>query len=163
MVIDPQLAQTRNHITDCRPSVRTSTRRAAKVLVVEDHEDTRLLYRYVLESRGCQVIEAQDGEEAISKAESIQPDIILMDTSLPGVDGLTAMLRIRTLETMRSVPIIFLSGHAQQKAREVAIATGATEYLIKPVLLDELESAVRTHLKRDLQWKKDAESSEETV
>jgi DNA-binding response OmpR family regulator len=109
------------------------------------------------------VIEAQDGEEAISKAESIQPDIILMDTSLPGVDGLTAMLRIRTLETMRSVPIIFLSGHAQQKAREVAIATGATEYLIKPVLLDELESAVRTHLKRDLQWKKDAEISEETV
>ena len=132
-------------------------------MVVEDHEDTRLLYRYVLESRGCQVIEAQDGEEAISKVESIQPDIILMDTSLPGVDGLTAMLRIRTLETMRAVPIIFLSGHAQEQARETALATGATEYLIKPVLLDELESAVQSHLRSGLHWKKDAETSEETV
>jgi CheY-like chemotaxis protein len=109
------------------------------------------------------VSEAEDGEEAISKAESIQPDIILMDTSLPRVDGLTATLRIRTLETLRAVPIIFLSGHAQEQARHAALATGATEYLIKPVLPHELESAVERHLRSGLQWEKGEESSEGTV
>lgn len=156
----PQPAQAGNHITASRRSVRTSATTAPIVLIVEDHEDTRLLYRYLLEGNGCRVIEAADGEEAISKAQSNQPDIILMDSSLPHVDGLTATVRIRMLESLRAVPIIFCSGHAQPQARDAALATGATEYLIKPVLIEELELAIRRHLRDGLHWNMSEQTSE---
>ena len=118
------------------------------VLVVEDHEDTRFLLRYVMEGHGYRVIEAADGEQGVVIASTTQPDLILMDTDLPNVDGLAATKRIRAHATLHDVPIIFISGHAQPEARLAALATGGTDYLVKPIRLSELQAAVERELIR---------------
>lgn len=116
------------------------------VLVVDDHEDTRALLRYVLERQRYVVSEASDGAEAVKLAEVIVPDLIIMDTSLRNMDGLEATRRIRRLTNNGNVPIVFLSGHAQPQARAVALASGANEYLVKPIALEELEIVVARQL-----------------
>jgi CheY-like chemotaxis protein len=116
------------------------------VLVVEDHDDTRFLLRYLMEIHGYCVIEAEDGEKAVRLAEAAHPDLILMDTSLPRLDGLMATRRIREIAALHDVPIVFLSGHAQPDFRAVALATGGNDYLLKPIKLSELEEVVERHL-----------------
>src|SRR3712207_2506401 len=83
------------------------------VLIADDDDDTRLLFRTVLEIRGYSVIEALDGEEAVRLAESARPDLILMDGSLPRLDGLNAKRRIRSFGRAGRVPIAFISGRAE--------------------------------------------------
>ncbi len=117
------------------------------VLVVEDHQDTRSMLRTILEMRGgVSVIEAENGEEATALAESLRPDLILMDGTLPLVDGFAATRRIRELTSGRDVPIIFLSGHAQPASEAKAFAAGCTDYLVKPFALGELERVLVRHL-----------------
>jgi CheY-like chemotaxis protein len=108
------------------------------VLVVEDHEDTCFLLTYFLGVCDCRVMVAQDGEEAVSMAQEARPDLILMDISLPRLDGLMATQRMRAHATLRDVPIIFLSGHAEGSFREHALAQGGNDYLVKPFALGEL-------------------------
>jgi CheY-like chemotaxis protein len=116
------------------------------VLVVEDHVDTREMLRLVVESLGYRAMEAADGEEAVRFVEGIIPDLILMDTSLPKLDGLVATERIRKLKSASKVKIIFLSGHAEAQSRAVALAAGGDDYFVKPVNLGELELALRKYL-----------------
>lgn len=119
----------------------------ACVLVVEDHEDTRLMLRTILELRGgIRVVEAENGETAIALAESMHPDLILMDTDLPLLDGYMATRRIRQLKSSREVPIVFLSGHAQPMAQAKAFDAGCTDYLVKPFALGEMERVLERHL-----------------
>src|SRR5215216_6278922 len=107
-------------------------RGGAKVLVAEDHEDTRCLLRTILEKRGLVVFEAQDGEEAVRLAERELPDLILMDGSLPLLDGFAATRRLRLLDTLSGVPIVFLSGHAGAQHVLEARDAGCDDYVIKP-------------------------------
>src|SRR4051812_20423164 len=86
------------------------------VLIVDDHADTRDLLRYVVEMIGARVVEATDGEEAVRLATNMIFDLILMDTTLPRVDGLMATKRIRQLDGGEKVGIFFLSGHAQPQS-----------------------------------------------
>ena len=116
------------------------------ILLVEDHEDTRYLYRCVLEMGGYRIVEAKDGDEAVRIAESVLPDLILMDTNLPRVDGLMAANRIRKHSALYDVRIIFVSGNAEPRWRGVALSAGGDEYLVKPVSLDVLEKAVASQL-----------------
>jgi two-component system OmpR family response regulator len=116
-----------------------------RVLVAEDHEDTRLLLRVVLERDGLEVLEAADGEEAVRLAESARPDLVLLDRSLPRLDGLAVTRLVRAREAGH-VPIIFLSGHAEPLARSAAFEAGCDDYLIKPIGLDRLASVVARHL-----------------
>lgn len=116
------------------------------VLVVEDHDDTRFMLKLWMEMRGCRVVEARNGEEAVRLAEAIGPDLVLMDTNLPLVDGLMATRRIRKIKTVGNVPIVFLSGHTQPDVRVAAFASGGNEYLVKPFDPDELDSALERHL-----------------
>jgi two-component system phosphate regulon response regulator PhoB len=113
------------------------------VLIVDDHADTRDLFRYVVEKRGCSVIEAADGGEAVRLAESRRPDLILMDTKLPDFDGLEATRQIRQTQT---VPIIILSAQAQAHCRGEALDAGANDYFVKPVKLNDLELVIEDHL-----------------
>ena len=83
------------------------------MLVVEDHADTRFMLKYLLGLRGFDVAEAADGVEAVELAERLRPGLILMDCSLPRLDGLSATRRVRELATLRDVTIVFLSGHAE--------------------------------------------------
>jgi DNA-binding response OmpR family regulator len=129
----------------------SSARRRAKivkplVLVVEDHDDTSFLLRYVLEMRGYRVAIAQDGETAVRVAAKKCPDLILMDTGLPRLDGLSATRRIRENALLQDVPIIFLSGNAHPSFRALALKTGGNDYLAKPFEISELESALERHL-----------------
>lgn len=116
------------------------------VLVVEDHDDTRFMLMYLLERWGCQVTTAEDGETAVCMAEQTCPDLILMDASLPRLDGLAATRRIRELATLHDVPIVFLSGHAQSSFRAVALETGGNDYIVKPLAIEQLERVLERHL-----------------
>ena len=120
---------------------------SACVLVVEDHEDTRFMLRTILELRGgIRVVEAENGESAVALAESLHPDLILMDTDLPLLDGYTATRRIRQLTPTLEVPIVFLSGHVQPVAQARAFAAGCTDYLVKPFALGEIDRVLERHL-----------------
>lgn len=123
------------------------TRRARPlVLVIEDDDDMRDLYRVALTLRGYAVVEAADGEEAVALAESERPDLILMDGSLPRLDGLGATRRIRLLGAVGPVPIVFVTGHAEPAFRAVAREAGCDEYLVKPFDLAELSDVIEKHL-----------------
>jgi CheY-like chemotaxis protein len=119
------------------------------VLVVEDHDDTRFMLEYLLGIHGCRVAVALDGLMAVRLAESQHPDLILMDASLPRLDGLAATRRIRETPALRDVPIIFLSGHAQASFRAVALAAGSDDFIVKPFKLDQLERVLERHLGQD--------------
>ena len=115
------------------------------VLVADDHEDTRLLFRTVLEIRGYSVIEAADGEETVRTAERARPDLILMDGSLPRLSGVDATRRIRRSDRIGHVPIVFISGHASATSLSLAREAGCDEYLVKPFELDQLEHVLEKY------------------
>jgi two-component system cell cycle response regulator DivK len=116
------------------------------VLVAEDDDDTRLLFRTMLEIRGCSVIEAADGEQAVSLAESARPELILMDGSLPRVDGCEATRRIRQSEHSGRVPVVFISGHAEANFLARAREAGCDEYLVKPPDSGQLGGVLEKYL-----------------
>ncbi len=115
-------------------------------LIVEDYEDMRLLLSTLLERRGLRVAEAEDGFAGVRAAEELRPDLILMDWSMPGMDGLKAMRLIRERDSLSEIPVIVISGHASPASRELALATGCSEYLVKPLDFDQLDRALRKHL-----------------
>ncbi len=119
------------------------------VLVTEDDDDLRLLYRTVLDSRGYAVIEAKDGEEAVRLAETSGPDLILMDASLPRLDGVAATRRIRQTGRGARVPIVFVSGHAEPAYRVAALEAGCDEYLVKPLDMGQLGGVLEKYLGRN--------------
>lgn len=116
------------------------------VLVVEDHEDTSFLLTYLLHQRGCRVIEARDGEDGVRQALETRPDLVLMDISLPRMDGLAAARQLRQAPALRDVPIVFLSGHAEASYRAEALARGGSGFLVKPFAPAEIERLVETYL-----------------
>jgi CheY-like chemotaxis protein len=122
------------------------TESAPLVMVAEDHEDTRFLLRTVLERCGLAVLEAGDGEEAVSLAEREKPDLILMDGSLPRLDGISATRRMRALASLTAVPIVFLSGHAGPQQQREAREAGCDDYLVKPFNLERLYHVLERHL-----------------
>jgi CheY-like chemotaxis protein len=103
------------------------------LLLVEDNEDNRIIYTTVLRHVGYQVVEAVDGAQAIALARSVVPDLILMDISIPEVDGWEATRILRRDPVTKDIPIIALTAHAMTDDREKATALGFTSYLAKPV------------------------------
>jgi len=112
------------------------------ILLVEDGDDTRYFMRLELESLGYRVIEAEDGQSAVDLALSEQPDIILMDLSLPGMDGLEATKRIRQDQQMKSVPIIAVTAHHESTFRAGAKASGFDAYVTKPIDMASLNELI---------------------
>ncbi|MDQ3755952.1 MAG: response regulator [Acidobacteriota bacterium] len=118
------------------------------VLVVEDFEDNRFMMRRLLEMSGYRVVEAVNGQEAIEAAQREHPDLILMDLSLPLLDGLSATRRIRAQPNLRQVPIIAVSAHDTTDFHAEALAAGCNEYVTKPIDFDELEELLKRLLTR---------------
>jgi two-component system, cell cycle response regulator DivK len=108
------------------------------VLVVEDFEDNRFMMRRLLEMSGYHVVEAVNGNQAVELAESERPDIILMDLSLPMLDGLAATRRIREQNGPVRVPIVAVSAHDSADFHAEALAAGCNEYVTKPIDFDQL-------------------------
>lgn len=113
------------------------------VLLVEDYEDNRLMMKHLLELSGYRVLEATDGEQAVKLARQEIPDLILMDLSLPRVDGLSATRKIRKVPYLREVPIIAVSAHDTADFHAEALAAGCNEFVTKPIDFGELEGVIQ--------------------
>ena len=113
------------------------------VLIVEDVEDTRYFMRLAMEQLGYLVIEAGDGAKAVEIALRERPDVILMDLSIPVMDGIAAATSIRANEEMREVPIIALTAHQELDLRNEAKASGFDAYVTKPIDVDFLDELIR--------------------
>ena len=116
------------------------------VLLVEDNEDNRLVYRTILDHFGFEVLEAADGEEGIRRARADEPDLILMDVSIPKIDGWEATRRLKADPLTASIPIIALTAHALATDREKAREAGCDGYLAKPVEPRRVVEEVKKHL-----------------
>jgi two-component system cell cycle response regulator DivK len=119
---------------------------AKRVLLVEDFEDSRFSLSKLLEIEGYEVVEAVDGAQAVDLALSAKPDLILMDLSLPVIDGLSATRKIRQNEAMIGVPIIALSAHDISDFRGKSKDAGCTDYITKPVDFNTLISMMSKYL-----------------
>jgi two-component system cell cycle response regulator DivK len=113
------------------------------VLVVDDYADAREMYVESLLVRGFRVAEAANGIEAVEKARALSPDAILMDLSLPGIDGWEATRRLKADGATRHIPIIGMTGHAPSYADDRARLAGCDRLLIKPALPDQVVAAMR--------------------
>jgi CheY-like chemotaxis protein len=120
----------------------------ATILVAEDDEDNRFAIKLLLEIRGCRVLTAANGHEAIAVAERERPDLILMDLRMPMLNGLAAtrQLRQHNDEHLRRIPILALSAYDPAQHRAVAIAAGCNDYVMKPIDYDRLENLIGTFL-----------------
>lgn len=110
----------------------------AKILLVEDNEMNRDMLSRRLERRGYKVVMAEDGAVGVAMARSENPDLILMDMSLPIVDGWEATRQIKSAPETRSIPVIALTAHAMAGDEEKALAAGCNDYETKPVDLPKL-------------------------
>lgn len=120
----------------------------AKILLVEDNELNRDMLSRRLSRRGYEVVIAVDGEEGISHANESSPDVILMDMSLPKVDGWEATRQIKANAATSGIPVIALTAHAMAGDREQALAAGCDDYDTKPIELDRLLSKIEAQLIR---------------
>jgi CheY-like chemotaxis protein len=118
----------------------------ATVLLVEDTEDNRQMMKRLLEMSGFRVVEARNGREAVDVASQEMPQIILMDLSLPYVDGIAATRQIRSLPGLKKVPIVVVSAHDTSDFHSLALDAGCNAYVTKPVHYPELEDLVNSLL-----------------
>ena len=123
-------------------------RKRALFLVVEDFEDSRFMMRQLLEMAGHKVVEATDGEQAVKVALKEKPSIILMDLSLPKLDGLAATREIRRHKGFDNVPILAISAHDGEESRSAALEAGCNEYMTKPIDFDRLTKVVHRYLSK---------------
>ena len=121
----------------------------AKILIVEDNEMNRDMLSRRLIRRGYQIVMAVDGAEGIATAKAENPDLVLMDMSLPVVDGWEATRRLKTEPLTRSIPVIGLTAHAMAGDREKVIAAGCDDYDTKPVELPRLLQKIEALLRSD--------------
>jgi two-component system, cell cycle response regulator DivK len=127
------------------------------VLVVDDYQDAREMYAEYLEFSGFTVVEATNGAEAIAKATELVPDVILMDLSLPVMDGWEATRRLKSDDRTKAIPVVALTGHALAGHSEGAKKAGCDAFVTKPCLPDALVVEVRRMLEQT-QTKKPSKS-----
>ena len=123
-------------------------RRKELFLVVEDFEDSRFMMRRLLEMAGYNVVEATDGQQAVELAVQKHPSVILMDLSLPKLDGLSATREIRKHSGFHDVPIVAVSAHDGPESRSEALAAGCDEYITKPIDWEQLNALVAKFLSK---------------
>ena len=123
-----------------------STDTAPLILVVDDYQDAREMYAEYLQFSGFRVAEARNGNEALDQAFTLKPDLILMDLSLPGMDGWEATRVLKADDRTKHIPVVALTGHALAGASEGAKRAGCDSFVTKPCLPDDLVVEVRRML-----------------
>lgn len=118
-----------------------------KILVVDDNSDNRELVVKVLKNRGYDTVEAVDGEDALRKAQEERPALILMDISLPKMDGYEVIRSLKSQEEYRDIPIVALTAHVMKGDKERAMNAGCIGYIPKPIDIRELPEQIRHYLK----------------
>ena len=124
----------------------TSVREQPLILLAEDFEDARELYRDYLEFSGFTVLTVDNGRDAIDQAVTVQPDIILMDASMPILDGWQATRELKANPKTKHIPVLALTAHAFDDARREAKDVGCDGFVTKPCLPDDLVSRIRAVL-----------------
>ena len=120
--------------------METNTGTHLTIMVVDDNADLREMLRYMVERLGYRVVEAENGLEAVAIARHRCPDLVLMDLSMPVMDGLAATRLLREIEAMYHVPIVAISANRREQSQAEALAAGCNEYLTKPVNFHQLHS-----------------------
>ena len=116
------------------------------ILVVDDYDDAREMYAEYLVFCGFRVAEARNGNEALEQAFTLKPDLILMDLSLPGMDGWEATRQLKGDDRTRNIPVVALTGHALAGASEGAKRAGCDSFVTKPCLPDALVAEIQRML-----------------
>jgi two-component system, cell cycle response regulator DivK len=129
--------------SSCVSTPPSRGQRAPLILVVDDNLDAREMYAMYLEYEGFRVMEAQNGHEAIEKTLTDQPSLVLMDVSMPRLDGWDAVKILKADPRTCAIPVLMLTGHAYDEHRAKAASVGADGFLAKPVLPDQLAREVR--------------------
>lgn len=118
------------------------------VMVVDDEPMTRTLLQLMLAPADCEVIEAEDGVEALEKLEQSLPDVIVLDVMMPRMDGITLCRHLRQMERTASLPIIMLSAKTNPEAVQDGLSAGADKYLTKPVSRKDLLESIEEMMAR---------------
>lgn len=118
-----------------------------RILYIEDNFENRLFVRRVLDSMGYEMLEAEDGLTGIERAQTENPDLILMDIGLPDIDGLETTRRLKQLPAVAHIPVIALTANAMKGDAEQALAAGCQGYLTKPIGVVALRSEIEKALK----------------
>jgi len=113
------------------------------ILVVDDYQDAREMYAEYLQFSGFRVAEARNGLEALEQAFALKPDLILMDLSLPGIDGWEATKQLKADERTKLIPVVALTGHALAGASDSARRAGCDSFVTKPCIPADLEAEIR--------------------
>jgi DNA-binding response OmpR family regulator len=121
---------------------------APKVLVIDDEAPIRLLCRVNLEAEHIEVLEAEDGPEGLELARSEQPDVILLDVMMPGLDGWEVLQRLLEDDQTREIPIVFLTARAELRDRARGLELGGVDYVTKPFNPTELAPLVQGLIER---------------
>lgn len=117
-----------------------------RILIVEDNADNLTLMCDILDSLGYQTIVARNGAEGITAAQEHLPDLILMDLSMPQMDGWTATKHIKAIPALQAIPIIALTAHAMVGDRDRAIEAGCNDYITKPISLRDFADKISKYL-----------------
>jgi len=118
-----------------------------KILIVDDNQDSRELVVKVLKNKGYEIVEATDGEEAIEKAVGERPDLIMLDISIPKLDGYEVTRRLKSQEQFKGTPIVALTAHAMKGDRAKALEAGCEGYISKPINIRELPDQVKSYIR----------------
>lgn len=118
------------------------TEKKPRILIAEDFDENRIALRLILKHTGFDVIEAEDGQQAVDAVRREEPDLVLMDISLPVIDGLQATREIRSDKKFERLPIIVVSAHDNEEIRREAAQAGGSEYITKPIEIEELKRLI---------------------
>ena len=118
---------------------------AKKVLIVEDYEDIRLMMKIMIEQYGYETLEAGDGYEAVEKAAKFKPDMVLMDISMPVLDGLNATRAIRQFDEGADIPILAVTAYGDFY-KDKAIDAGCNDVISKPLHFDQLQPIIERYI-----------------
>lgn len=110
----------------------------ATILVAEDERDIRELINFTLSFAGHQVVQVANGEEAVAQAQEVMPDLIMMDVRMPKLTGYDACRKMKQIDAIKDIPVVFLSAKGQDEEISTGLSVGAVDYILKPFAPDEL-------------------------
>ena len=120
-----------------------------RILCVDDSPSVQQMVGFILKKAGFEPISANNGREGIEKAQSLQPDLILMDIMMPDISGIQAIKQIKADKTCQHIPILVLSAYSNTKVIDQAMEAGAAAFLEKTIVPEKLVQAIKSHLKQD--------------
>ena len=119
---------------------------SANILMIEDNEQNRYLATFLLKKHGYEVVSALDGPSGIAQAQTMLPDLILLDIQLPGMDGYAVAQALREIDTLQATPIVAVTSYAMVGDREKALGAGCNGYIEKPINPDTFVSEISKFL-----------------